>query len=361
MKKMAPRLLATGVALALGLSGFAAAAPYVYIPLLGPAPSGSGKALSLIAADASSPNLTFSAPVVISALPSQSLRVVGVAVNSQYVYASDGAGTVYEFASGLPAGETPVQMTLSPSATLYALALNKDGSELYATDYSGGCVYRVKIAASTPGELPQLSEEGSPLCGLSNPFGVAVNPASGDIYVVNNNFVPEANGSVSVIDSGTFKVKASYTVGKGPVAIAVSADGTTAYVGNQTDSTISVLNLASPATPVPAFPVPGVRPNGIAVLPSGSLVVANLMGAPVLVKNPTNPNPTITSLGTAGPAFGITVSPDGNAVFLNNVPYQQTFEVITNAEGATPVVTSSSAFPPGKKVAAVPELGNFAG
>ena len=46
------------------------------------------------------------------------------------------------------------------------------------------------------------------------------------------------SGTVSVIDSATNTVVATIPVGGGPIAVAISADGTRAYVTNLGDVTV---------------------------------------------------------------------------------------------------------------------------
>jgi YVTN family beta-propeller protein len=67
-------------------------------------------------------------------------------------------------------------------------------------------------------------------------FGVAVSPDGTTAYVAN-----AADGTVSVIDTATNTVTATVTVGDGAIVVAVSPDNHTVYVTNQTDGTVSVI------------------------------------------------------------------------------------------------------------------------
>ena len=71
----------------------------------------------------------------------------------------------------------------------------------------------------------------------NTPYGVAVNPTTGVIYVANN-----ISGTVSVINPATNTVTATLTVGSDPVGVAVSPTSGYAYVANQLGNTISVIS-----------------------------------------------------------------------------------------------------------------------
>jgi len=82
------------------------------------------------------------------------------------------------------------------------------------------------------------------------------------------------NTSVSVIDTATNTVTATIPVGGGPFGVAVTPDGSKAYVTNLESATATVIAAAT-NTVVATIPV-GNSPLGVAVSPDGSKVyVAN--------------------------------------------------------------------------------------
>jgi len=70
-----------------------------------------------------------------------------------------------------------------------------------------------------------------------NPVGVAITPDGTRAYVANL-----AAGSVSVIDTATNTVIGTVTVGLAPRGIAITPDGTRAYVVNRASNNVSVLD-----------------------------------------------------------------------------------------------------------------------
>ena len=96
------------------------------------------------------------------------------------------------------------------------------------------------------------------------PFGVAVTPDGSRAYVTN------LNNTVSIIDTATNAVSATISVGKGPLGIAFTPDGSKAYVANELDHTVSV--IAIPSNTVVGTIHVGTSPIafGIFILPSFS-------------------------------------------------------------------------------------------
>jgi YVTN family beta-propeller protein len=70
-----------------------------------------------------------------------------------------------------------------------------------------------------------------------------------------------------VIDTATNNVTTNVIVGDGPLGIAVTSNGKSAYVTNAHNNTVSVINTST-NTVTATVPV-GEFPNGIAVTPDG--------------------------------------------------------------------------------------------
>jgi YVTN family beta-propeller protein len=91
-------------------------------------------------------------------------------------------------------------------------------------------------------------------------------------YVTNN--VPSIDGSnfpasaASVIDTANNKVLATIPVGQDPNGVAITADGTHAYVANQRDGTASVIDTAH--NKVVATIRVGAGPVGVAITSDGT-------------------------------------------------------------------------------------------
>ena len=113
----------------------------------------------------------------------------------------------------------------------------------------------------------------------TGPFGVAVTPDGTRAYVTNGSSPPSPPTlsstsvdireliqnlpGVSVIDTATNTVIATIPVGLVPFGVAITPDGTRAYVTNEDSNTVSVIDIAT-NTVVATIPV-GVAPSGIAI------------------------------------------------------------------------------------------------
>src|SRR5919106_1657348 len=108
------------------------------------------------------------------------------------------------------------------------------------------------------------------------PIGVAVNPSTKKVYVVN-----EFSNTVSVIDTNTDTVKSTtklddITVGKSPVGIAVNPSANWIYVTNLDDGTVSVIDGITKDV-IKTLSV-GKTPYGIAVNPlSNQIYVTDII------------------------------------------------------------------------------------
>jgi YVTN family beta-propeller protein len=104
-----------------------------------------------------------------------------------------------------------------------------------------------------------------------SPFGVAINPTNGLVYVANAN-----SNTVSVIDPKTNTVVATKYVfgGRAPYGVAINPTNGLVYVTNVRSNTLSVIDPATNKV-VATIPV-GEGPSGVAINPSNGLVyVAN--------------------------------------------------------------------------------------
>jgi YVTN family beta-propeller protein len=86
---------------------------------------------------------------------------------------------------------------------------------------------------------------GSTITVGTDPTGVAVTPDGSKAYVANYGTIASPANTVSVIDTATNTVGSTITVGLGPVGVAVTPDGSKVYVANQRDGTVSVIDTAT--------------------------------------------------------------------------------------------------------------------
>ncbi|HEX8947936.1 MAG TPA: choice-of-anchor D domain-containing protein [Dissulfurispiraceae bacterium] len=130
-------------------------------------------------------------------------------------------------------------------------------------------------------------------------------------YIANN-----LDNTVSVINAANNKVITVVNVGVGPSGVAASRDGSRVYVTNTAGNTVSVIDTVS--NKVIAVITVGTGPLGVVVNPSGNRVyVANSGSDNVSVIDASNGGVTASVKVGSGPS-GIAISPDGTLVYVTN-------------------------------------------
>ncbi len=145
--------------------------------------------------------------------------------------------------------------------------------------------------------------------GLNGPMGVAITPDGRTAYVTNS-----LGNSIVPITLATSSVGAPVRVGSAPAAIAIASNGRTAYVSNFNDNTVTPVSLG--ATPLAGRPIPvGAGPWSIAVSSDGSTVlVSDSEGDAVSVIDVATRHVTNLPIGARPQA--IAIAPDGTRAFV---------------------------------------------
>ena len=192
------------------------------------------------------------------------------------------------------------------------------------------------------------------------PYGLAISSDGTKAYVVDTN-----NDAVLVIDTATNTVAAPISVGGGlsPIAIALTPDGTKAYVSNDSGS-VSVINTAT--NTVTATINTGGNNWGIVLTPDGSKAyVASWDAAVAVIDTATNTVTATLSGGAIGNSYGsLAASPDGSKVYVANAN-NNSITIINTADNTTSTIsgvnrpTGVSISPDGSKVYVTSDSGSL--
>ena len=255
---------------------------------------------------------------------------------------------VFTTASGAP---LTYQVTVDP--TLGKVTVNADGvytftpttAERLTVPAGGGTVPLSLIVYNGAQSISEtvsaqvnpaiLTLAPTPIPVGKYPVGLAVSPNGSDLVVTNSN--EGTGGTVSVINTHTDTVAATLPVGQDPQGVTISPDGLTAYVANNDNSgAVSVVSLATNtvtgALNALSFPV------GVAVGPAntpaaGRIYVANFQyvyqistSANVhqvsVLNTATKAVVADITVGTVNPSYngptGVAVSPNGTHVYVVN-------------------------------------------
>ena len=190
------------------------------------------------------------------------------------------------------------------------------------------------------------SSVGSSTTTPSYPTGVAVTPDGSRAYVT------DASTSVWVVDTGSNSVIAKIAAGSNPEAIAITPDGKSAYVtsiicsvpscpGNPPPlASVEVIDTASNSltATITIGNLPTVQTSGVAISPDGTRAyVTNIDGQISAID--TASNQVVATIQTAvSDLVGVSISPDGSRLYAasgGNPPVVDVIDTKTNA-----VVTS---------------------
>lgn len=260
------------------------------------------------------PNQSY--PIPVSAAPygivaSPDGKRIYVAAGSSGIYALDAAliqQIQEESIPGLTAGggtlDNPQGMAISP-----------DGTKLYVTDnQSGGAVSIVDIA--------QKSIIASITYSNQAPLGIAPAPDGKSVYVAFSDPTGLTMDSVKVLDSLTGAETASVpiAVSATPTGIAISPDGSKAYITNHRANSVSVISTQDDSvTTISGFNAP----TGIAISPDGTRAyIADKEGNTIKVVDLLS-NTVLTPYPNLVPAYGsgligIAISPDGKRAYATH-------------------------------------------
>ncbi len=238
---------------------------------------------------------------------------------------TNGAPTSYQWSA------TVVGSSASASVTAPTL----DGAYPYSVTASnasgaGGTASALVTVGSPIGPYAYILHQDSPapaagvLSIIDTSTGAAINVPVGTYPQgvafsadAKTAYVSSGDNNVVIVDAVAKSFVNSVAVGRNPLGLAVTPDGTRVYVANSADSTVSVIDALArkPASP-PTIGV-GANPHGVAVSPDGKHVyVTNLADDTVsMIDVSVTPN-TIATVGVGSKPYGIAVS--GGLVFVTS-------------------------------------------
>jgi YVTN family beta-propeller protein len=175
----------------------------------------------------------------------------------------------------------------------------------------------------------------------SFPQGVAVTPDGTHAYVAN------VSDSVSVIDTSTNIVSATVPLpaGSEPIAVAISPDGTRAYVASCGTSSVSVISTSTNGVVATVSTAPlGACPYGVAVAPAGTrLYVPDIDSSTVSVIDTSNNTLAATiQLPSGSFPVGVGITPDGGHVYVADSGSGTVSVIDTSTNGVTKNITDPS-------------------
>jgi YVTN family beta-propeller protein len=163
--------------------------------------------------------------------------------------------------------------TIPVGTSPQGVAINPNGTKIYVANASSNnvsVITRSVITFSRALNFNQRDTVSATVAVGAQPFGVAVTPDGGTVYVTNSHQQQSVGGSVSVIAASSNTVTQTITVGNLPFGVAVTPDGSKVYVANMSDATVSVISTASNMA------------TGTVTVGSNPYALGNFIGPPTL-------------------------------------------------------------------------------
>ncbi len=208
--------------------------------------SGNGTTVRVVNLDT---NLIVGLPITVGQAPAG----LAITPDGAYVYVINyvdgnaGTGTV----SVIRTSDNSVVSTISGFSGPFSIAITPNGSYAYVTNFGSNNFSPVGTTVSV---INLATNQISATINLgTQPAGVAITPDGKFVYVTNYNTLylgagftdlTPGVGTVNVIDTSNNQVlKPVIVVGSSPGAIAISPNGTRAYVTNYSSNNVSVINI----------------------------------------------------------------------------------------------------------------------
>ncbi len=223
---------------------------------------------------------------------------------------------------------------VTPAAAMAGVTGPSISPSTYPTAYVGaggldtGVLTPIDTASNTQGS--SIDVGCSELTCGGNVYAVAVSPNGGTAHAVVGPVGDSGDGTVYPVNLTTGAVGAGIGVGlvaDDPTAIAITPDGTTAFVANSGDNvpvshapgaidTVTPINLLTGTAGKPI--TVGNNPDAIAITPDGTMAyVANSGGSTVTPINVSTEEPGTPITVGSGPS-AIAITPDGSTAYVAN-------------------------------------------
>ena len=196
-----------------------------------------------------------------------------------------------------------VVATVGTGSSTNSVAVTPDGALAYSVSPEGDVVVPIDVEGQASYSGIQVGD---------NPVAVAINAEGTYAYVCNF-----GSGTVSVIvvdpDSTTFnKVVETITVGTNPIDVEVNPDGSRVYVANAGSSNVSVIdgdNTSATKNQVLATVATGSSAKSVVVTPDGTRVYVGTNNGYVVLDAETNG--VVGTIATGSSTKSVAITPDG--------------------------------------------------
>ena len=247
---------------------------------------------------------------------------------------------------------TVIDQTLAPFNLPFQLAITPDGTTGYVTDFGSNTISIIDISQNKA-----TGYVNDPDSLLYNPFWIAITPDGTTGYITNRDpsfSLPRSKGvgnTVAVLDiaSNTITQVINNSSFNLSWAIAITPDGSTAYVTNSGGNTVSIIDTSTNQVTgtINDTLSPFNGPVGIVISPDGTTgYVANAAVSPGTISIFSTATNTVTA-SISDPTFQgcytLALSPDGKTLYVTNVDVSTISIIDTTTNTVTGLVSDPDA------------------
>lgn len=185
------------------------------------------------------------------------------------------------------------------------IAITPDGRTAFVTNSLGNSITPINLATNPP------TTEGNIRVG-DGPVAIAIASSGGFAYV--SNFNADTVTPVN-LETKPPTAESPITVGNGPWSIAISPDGRLVCVSNSEASTVSIINVATRATTTLQV---GMNPQAIAISPNGTTAFVASGSNIARINLKTTPPTGESPIALANGPLGVAITPDGSTAYTAN-------------------------------------------
>lgn len=207
-------------------------------------------------------------------------------------------------AATTPPEQQPTGAPVEPSGpisknTSYssAIAISDDDALLAVVNPLNGSVSILNVAGDANAKAGEVKTGALPRT-------VAISPDKKFAYVAN-----EGDANVSVVDLGSLSKVKDIQVGAGPYGVALTPDGKRAYVACAWSNSVSIIDTASNSV-VGAIPIPGALPRGVAITNNSGGQGSQFVYVTQFLSQPTASGRPGTDQGSEGKVFVLSTADD---------------------------------------------------